>query len=701
MGVRCRMRILFRRVAVGIVVSLAVAVGAAWFVADALSDVVAAQREATEVARFLGRLDRVLLTVVGAETRARGFAITGDVTYLSAFERSVERFPFDLAAARETAGGAPYADDLDRVAEAFDAYVADQAEALIDARQQHPPRELLDGMSALASWMVADAVHGTWLDAPHDTTPPVAVWSDAVASAEDSIMAVLALPLPTDRRSVWSDLALDVRSYRLALFGPEARPDAFAETAIRAAFTGVGTGLAVLVAEAERAETQLAELLLTGEGREWVPRIREVIATVSEDATARLDTSLVAATQRYRSATTTAWAAPVVAVLVALATVVAFLFDVGRHVLRLGGATRALAEGEPVAAVGEHGPAALRPFTRDFDRMVGSVQAREIEAQEIADLAAVLQAARSVEESLQAVSDTVSRLLPHAAGSVWLVDAARVVMFRTVAWGEVQPGSVDHVDLDACWALRQGRTFVASDVRSLRCAHDETSDGSTTCVPLVSRDDTLGVLSLHRPSPGAPVVHEQRLMRVVAEQLALALVNIRLRGALEQQSIRDPLTGLFNRRFLEHAFALEVHRAERTGKPLAAIMLDVDHFKPFNDTHGHEAGDAVLRAVGHVLTTSVRSGDIACRFGGEEFMLLLPGADEASALARAEVVRVAIADETSSIEGRSLPGVTASLGVAVATGARIDAAKLTRAADEALYAAKRSGRDRVSVAAFT
>ncbi|TVR96470.1 MAG: hypothetical protein EA416_01130 [Trueperaceae bacterium] len=249
MGGRCHMRILFRRVAVGIAVSLAVAVGAAWFVAGALSDVVAAQREATEVARFLGRLDRVLLTVVGAETRARGFASTGDIAYLSGFERSVERFPFDLAAARDTAGGARYADDIDRVAEAFDAYVVDQAEALIDARQQHPRREVLDGMAALAS-------------------------------AEDAIMAVLALPLPTDRRSAWSDLALDVRSDRLALVGPEAGPDAFADAATRTAFTGAGTGLAILVAEAERAETHLADRQRAGAGprgaRDRGPRGRAI-----------------------------------------------------------------------------------------------------------------------------------------------------------------------------------------------------------------------------------------------------------------------------------------------------------------------------------------------------------------------------------------------------------------------------------------
>lgn len=174
--------------------------------------------------------------------------------------------------------------------------------------------------------------------------------------------------------------------------------------------------------------------------------------------------------------------------------------------------------------------------------------------------------------------------------------------------------------------------------------------------------------------------------------------TVRLTETLRQQSIRDPLTGLFNRRFMEEALLRELLRAERLEQSLSVIMLDIDHFKRFNDTFGHDAGDLVLRQVGAFLHAHIRGADIACRYGGEEFILVLPGASLAAAQARADQLRLVTRDLVLQYEGQSLGTFSFSIGVAgYPEHGRIYSA-LLRAADEALYRAKRAGRDRVVVA---
>jgi diguanylate cyclase (GGDEF)-like protein len=188
---------------------------------------------------------------------------------------------------------------------------------------------------------------------------------------------------------------------------------------------------------------------------------------------------------------------------------------------------------------------------------------------------------------------------------------------------------------------------------------------------------------------------QERLAQTVAESVALAMVNLRLRETLRQQSIRDPLTGLFNRRYLEETFERELRRAERKGESIGIIMLDVDRFKLFNDTHGHDAGDALLKALGGVLKESVRAEDVACRYGGEEFTLLLTGATQQQTFDRAEQVREAVAGLKVMNQGKLLDGVSASMGVATFPQHGRDLAGLVRAADLALYRAKHEGRNRV------
>jgi diguanylate cyclase (GGDEF)-like protein len=189
-----------------------------------------------------------------------------------------------------------------------------------------------------------------------------------------------------------------------------------------------------------------------------------------------------------------------------------------------------------------------------------------------------------------------------------------------------------------------------------------------------------------------------RLAVTVAEQFALALANLRLRETLRGQSIRDPLTGLFNRRYMEETLDRELRRAERERRALSLILLDIDRFKSFNDTFGHEAGDTVLASLGALLRSTLRAGDVACRYGGEEFVLILPAASLADAHRRAEEIRESIRGLRVSLGGRPLEAVRCSMGVAAFPEHGEEGDALLRAADAALYRAKGEGRDQVVLA---
>lgn len=169
-----------------------------------------------------------------------------------------------------------------------------------------------------------------------------------------------------------------------------------------------------------------------------------------------------------------------------------------------------------------------------------------------------------------------------------------------------------------------------------------------------------------------------------------------LQAALREQAIRDPLTGCFNRRYLQETLPRECARARREGYPLALIMLDIDHFKQVNDTYGHPAGDEMLRMLGGMLRASIRSGDMVCRYGGEEFLLVLPNVSGEVAVPRAEAIRAAFA-QSSILHDQCTIQATVSLGVAVIENVDACCDELIKRADEALYAAKRTGRNRVVV----
>jgi diguanylate cyclase (GGDEF)-like protein len=226
------------------------------------------------------------------------------------------------------------------------------------------------------------------------------------------------------------------------------------------------------------------------------------------------------------------------------------------------------------------------------------------------------------------------------------------------------------------------------------------------CVPMMAHGETLGMLyfdSGERPvqnelSQTQPSDSEQRLAKTLAEHAALALANLNLRETLRIQSVRDPLTGLYNRRYMEESLERELRRSMRKKSPLGVVMLDVDHFKRFNDTFGHEAGDSVLQAVAKLFRSQLRGEDVVCRFGGEEFTVILPEASPEATRQRAEQLREAVKQMVPNFRDQSLEAITLSIGVASFPENGNTGEALLRKADSALYQAKQQGRDRVVIA---
>ncbi len=302
------------------------------------------------------------------------------------------------------------------------------------------------------------------------------------------------------------------------------------------------------------------------------------------------------------------------------------------------------------------------------------------------------------------------QLFQGTNGRLYIIHPPGLHLESVAAWGDKSLTGHTFTILD-CWGLRQAQPHRFQNPQTeLLCGHvtaDSNSAQPYLCVPLFADGETLGLLHLRRvkeesnPSENAGSTESGLNLAVaaaVAEDTSLALANLKVHETLHEQSIRDSLTGLYNRRFLEEFLLRELARADRKKHPLSVITMDIDHFKRINDALGHGAGDIVLRRVGLLLQGFVRQSDIACRVGGEEFSVLLPEASMQIATQRAEAIRLAIQELKLKYEDQTLSAITASLGVAAFPDHGTTPAALLHAADQALYDAKYRGRDRVESA---
>jgi diguanylate cyclase (GGDEF)-like protein len=315
------------------------------------------------------------------------------------------------------------------------------------------------------------------------------------------------------------------------------------------------------------------------------------------------------------------------------------------------------------------------------------------------EMGELLESCVTVEEAYAVIKESVPQLFPDDAGALYMMSASGNLVEAAAMWGEPPPAQ-GVFEPNSCWALRRGRMhLVATSVTNLICSHlTEPRPLASMCLPMIAQGEILGMLHLQTRAPENFDQANQQLSRTAADNIAMALANLKLRESLRQQSIRDPLTGLFNRRYLEESLERELRRASRYQSPVGVIMIDIDHFKRFNDSFGHSTGDLLLRELGAFLKRSIRGGDIACRYGGEEFVLLLLDASLETSQQRAEEVRAAVKQLQVPYEGRVLRSVTFSLGVASFPQHGSTGEALLQVADHALYRAKHAGRDQVVIA---
>ena len=310
----------------------------------------------------------------------------------------------------------------------------------------------------------------------------------------------------------------------------------------------------------------------------------------------------------------------------------------------------------------------------------------------------MLQSASDHHDANAVLRATAIDLIPGFGGALYVFNSSRDRLALSTSWNrEGRPELPDTIGLQQCWSLKRGKPHVnVPGTHKLSCEHFSGED-CVLEIPMMARGEILGLLQLSAPGEDG----EERLAGVLdlgsalADAMSLALANIALRDKLRGQALRDPLTGLYNRRYMEDTLQRVVRLAEREHKEVAVIMIDLDHFKRLNDSYGHAKGDAVLRDTASVLLNQLRETDVACRYGGEELIVVMPNCGLEAALVKAERLRV-------SIEALSEPNgaqVSASMGVAAIPETSIAAKDLLAAADAALYEAKQAGRNRVAAAA--
>jgi len=340
--------------------------------------------------------------------------------------------------------------------------------------------------------------------------------------------------------------------------------------------------------------------------------------------------------------------------------------------------------------------ASVQRANEKLSSLVTALQRRDGEMTLLNQMNDLLQTCETQEEAYRIIPLKAAELFVGQSGCLAVFHESGQYLETVARWGDGT--SVENVfPMKDCWAIRRGRPHEVVDPKTnLLCEHFvRPPERGYLCVPLTVQSETLGVFHLEA-APASKDDHHisQRQMAVtVGEAIKLSLANLKLRKTLHEQATRDPLTGLFNRRYLEDTLPRELHRALRQGASLCLAMIDLDNFKRFNDSFGHDAGDLALRESGRLLRENLRKSDIACRYGGEEFALVLPDSSLPDASQRVEQIRVLIEKLEIRHGGQLMATMTLSAGVAAAPEHGSTMEELIRAADDALYAAKHAGRN--------
>jgi len=352
---------------------------------------------------------------------------------------------------------------------------------------------------------------------------------------------------------------------------------------------------------------------------------------------------------------------------------------------------------------------AQRRHAELLDRLVKELELRTKQMTSLNEMGSLLVCSGTVKEACAVVADSLQRLFPDApSGALYLFRSSRDLIEAAVRWGK-KDVLAPTFPPDACWSLRRGQPHWTGHLGSgIACQHlTQSSTSECLCVPMVAQGNTVGVLHLEFESAaelqrdsGRESFRESRQQLAVsaASQIALSLASLQLRETLREQAVRDPLTLLFNRRFLEESLEREIQLAARKKQSIAVLFLDLDHFKRFNDTFGHDAGDMVLQSLADLFRNFFRATDICCRYGGEEFAVILPESSSHNAAIRADALRSEVKRLQLQYRKQTIGQLTLSVGVAAYPEHGSTSVELLKIADQCLYESKSRGRDVVTVA---
>lgn len=333
----------------------------------------------------------------------------------------------------------------------------------------------------------------------------------------------------------------------------------------------------------------------------------------------------------------------------------------------------------------------------DLARTVNALEDTARESELMTAARNELQLCVQVQQVYETAAVSFSRLLPGTSGCLYMINNSRSHVEAVSSWG--QPDREDFGQPELCCALRSGQPrWRQPAISEIHCEHfSATAPERYHCRPIVAYGNTIGLLYFQCASDQLVTEVKDRMdaVRQLIQITALAIATLNLRAKLENQSIRDSLTGLFNRHFMQISLEREMARARRRKQIMAVLMLDADHFKRFNDTNGHAAGDAVLKAFAEVFRANIRSEDIACRYGGEEFTIILPDTTVKGACDRADSILSAVANLKIASAQQTFDGLSVSIGVAFYPGDGETADDVLQHADAALYDAKHNGRNQV------
>lgn len=309
-----------------------------------------------------------------------------------------------------------------------------------------------------------------------------------------------------------------------------------------------------------------------------------------------------------------------------------------------------------------------------------------------------LQICITSDEIYQRTRLTLEQLLPHLSGGLSIFNPTLNILETVEQWG-INQVLKQTFSPNECFGIRSGNINIIDDpTKVVNCSHFiELPPSAYMGLPMILQNELIGIIYLFAPIGKLISKHEQHLAINFGNVVKLALVNVKLREKLQHQSIHDPLTGLYNRRYMEETLVRELHRASRNKSTLYVVMIDIDFFKKLNDEFGHEAGDEALKFIGGLLRDKFRETDIACRYGGEEFLLVLSDTDLKNAISRLEHVCDEVRNAHIFFQGKRLPPITLSVGVATAPTQGNAPEIIIQSADQALYVAKESGRNRIEI----